>query len=146
MAEKQSAERAGDKPDAERGKSREGADRRIEFGEERFIEDEGGGGTVDKKIIPFERRPDGRGKRHPGERSPPRACGRFGIADRHRFALSAPAAVCAPHVFTIEPAQVESCPPRRSWQQACLLQRKGEVAGRGRANATVAGSVAFFGS
>ena len=99
MAEKQSAERAGDKSDAECGKSREGADRRIEFGEERLVEDEGGCGTVDEKIVPFERRPYRRGKRYAGERGPARARGRSGIADRHWFSLPAPAGVCPPHVF-----------------------------------------------
>ena len=67
MAKKESAKGTGDKADAKGRKRRKRADRRGEFWKERFVEDKRRGRTVDKVIIPFERRPNA-GRDDPGKK------------------------------------------------------------------------------
>ena len=58
VAEDHAAERPGDEPDGVGGEGQQGADQRLEAGEEQLVEDQRGGGAVDEEVVPLQRRAD----------------------------------------------------------------------------------------
>ncbi len=54
MAEDDAAERPRDEADGVGGEGEQGADQRVERGEEQLVEDEGGGGAVEEEVVPLD--------------------------------------------------------------------------------------------
>ena len=68
VTEDDPAERPRDEAHRVRREGQQGADQRLEAGEEQLVEDQGGGRAVDEEVVPLQRGADQAGDDHPADR------------------------------------------------------------------------------